>query len=168
MFCLVNSLLLILLLSHFSIVAVSRWTFWFLKDSSETYGLWPAQLLCAKSPPSWAQQRSSSCHCYNGGWSPGAISLFANDLSTVISGIYCGIRAAALLLLLKTNSNRLFLSSAAPSKIVIYVRYLKLFSQSLPPTSFVSTTKTASKTTWKIVTYFYWTFKGSELWRNFL
>ena len=24
--------------------------------------------------------------------SPGAISLFANDLSTVISGIYCGIR----------------------------------------------------------------------------
>lgn len=96
MFCLVNSLLLILLLSHFSIVAVSRWTFWFLKDSSETYGLWPAQLLCAKSPPSWAQQRSSSCHCYNGGWSPGAISLFANDLSTVISGIYCGIRAAAL------------------------------------------------------------------------
>ena len=28
------------------------------------------------------------------GWrrSPGAISLFANDLSTVISGIYCGIR----------------------------------------------------------------------------
>ena len=24
--------------------------------------------------------------------SPGVISLFANDLSTVISGIYCGIR----------------------------------------------------------------------------
>lgn len=26
--------------------------------------------------------------------SPGAISLFTNDLSTVISGIYCGIRAS--------------------------------------------------------------------------
>ena len=34
------------------------------------------------------------------GWrrSPGAISLFANDLSTVISGIYCGIWALLLAL----------------------------------------------------------------------